>query len=594
MVETPARKLAVLVHADVAGSTALVQANESLAHERIRDIFQEFAKKISGYGGTAHEVRGDALVAEFARASDAVSASLSFQSENRARNQSVTDGIRPVVRIGIAIGEVVVADNTVTGEGIVLAQRLEQLSEPGGICIQDAAYQTIPRRLPFHFRTLGDCDLKGFNEPVRAYIVELTPGAEIPQAEGPQVDVQTPDLQSSGLPDRPSIAVLPFVNVSSDPEQEFLADGITEDIITNLSRFRDLFVIARNSSFVYKGAAVKIQDVSRELGVRYILEGSVQRSNDRVRINAQLVDGLSGNQLWTERYQRSMDDIFTLQDEVVELIVGSLASGYGGRLRKAWQRRESENPKAFDSFMRGIDLFDSFSREDIHRSMAYFEEAVKLDPNYGKAYSKIAWRHLFDAIYGWSDDAEASMAKALEVVERGLAREDSEPWLHWVLGAYYVYNLKHDWGLSHFERALDLNPNDADVLNDVALYSSYAGKAEQGVALAEQSIRLNPHHPDYYLIQFGQVLFDAGRYEEAISTISRSREADTMLSWLYLAASHAAMGNPEGAQEAISRALSHDPAATVEKWTRPYAAPYRNPEDLDVFRRNLLKAGLPA
>jgi len=486
----------------------------------------------------------------------------------------------------------VIADNTITGAGVVLAQRLEQLAEPGGVVVQGSVSETVPARLPFKYESMGEHILKGFDLPVRAFAVKLRSGEELPAPETnpTQENAEPTTLQ---IPDKPSIAVLPFTNMSGDPEQEYLADGITEDIITNLSRFRDFFVIASNSSFVYKGKAVNVPEVSRELGVRYILEGSVQKSKDQVRITAQLIDGSKGTHLWAERYQRHVEDIFALQDEVVELIVGSLASGYGGRLRKAWQRRGSENLKAFDYFMRAIDLFDNFTKEDTESARGLFKEAIKLDPNYGKAYAKLAWTYVLDAMLGWSDDYESSMAKGEETAIRGIEREDEESWVHWVLGACHISALRHDQGLAELERAVELNPNDADVLADVGYYFSYAGRAEEGVKFAYQAIRLNPHYPEYYLLQLGQILFDARRYEDAIKQIERSRNVETVLSCLYLAASQAALGNKDKAKKAIDRIFKHDPEATIEKWTQPRVCPYSKPEDTQHLRENLRIAGLP-
>ena len=243
------RKLAVLLHADVVGSTSLVQKNETLAHERIQDTFRRFSETISSYGGVALEIRGDALVAEFARASDAVSASLAFQATNATHNEQLSDDLKPVLRIGIAMGEVVIADNTVTGEGVVLAQRLEQLAEQGGICIQGAAYWTLPKRLPFEYQNLGEQQLKGFDDPVSVYAVSLKPGNAIPDPRSKNPS----EISIPAIPEKPSIAVLPFTNMSGDTEQEYFSDGITEDITTALSHFSGLFVIARNSSFTYKG-----------------------------------------------------------------------------------------------------------------------------------------------------------------------------------------------------------------------------------------------------------------------------------------------------------------------------------------------------
>ena len=287
--QTPLRKLAVLLHADVVNSTSLVKKNETIAHDRIQDTFHRFSKTISNYDGIAHEIRGDALVAEFSRASDAVSASIAFQTANTTHNEQLSGDIQPVLRIGIAMGEVVVADNTVTGEGIVLAQRLEQLAETGGVVVQGSVSETVPTRFPFEFDSLGEQMLKGFDQPIRAFAVQLKRGEQIPDSESSAVipEFGTSDAHERpplALPDKPSIAVLPFTNMSNEPEQDYFADGIAEDIITALSRLNWLFVIARNSSFAYKNRSVDIRQIAHDLGVRYVLEGSVRKGGDRVRI----------------------------------------------------------------------------------------------------------------------------------------------------------------------------------------------------------------------------------------------------------------------------------------------------------------------
>ena len=333
MQESPSRKLTVIMHADVVGSTALVQANETLTHQRIRDTLQRFSEAISAQGGTAHEVRGDALVAEFPSASDAVEAALSFQTANSARLEDVTDDIKPVLRVGIAMGEVVVADDTVTGEAVVMAQRLGQLAEPGGVCIQGMTKDTIPKRLSYRYEQLGQQVLKGFSEPVLAYTVER---ADARAAADPPPETSS-EFVSLELPDEPSIAVLPFANMSGDPEQEYFSDGITEDIITVLSRISGLLVIARNSTMVYKGQAVDVKQVGREQGVRYVLEGSVRKAGNRIRVTAQLIDATTGHHRWAERYDRDLDDIFAVQDEIAGHITvemrAELTEGEQARMR---------------------------------------------------------------------------------------------------------------------------------------------------------------------------------------------------------------------------------------------------------------------
>ena len=290
----PTRQLAVLLHADVVASTALVQANETLAHRRIRDTFQRFSKTIEVQRGVALEVRGDALVAQFPSASDAVEAALVFQADNTNQLDLLSDNIKPMVRVGIAMGEVVVADDTVTGEAVILAQRLEQLASPGGVCIQGTARDTIPNRLPYAYKLLDEQMLKGFSEPVRAFAISRA----LESSNAVSVAATLPEPIELNIPEGPSIAVLPFSNMSGDPQQDYFSDGITEDIITALSRITGLLVIARNSTMIYKDKAVDIKQVGRDQGVRHVLEGSLRKAGDRVRVTAQLIDAQSGRHQW--------------------------------------------------------------------------------------------------------------------------------------------------------------------------------------------------------------------------------------------------------------------------------------------------------
>ena len=320
MQDASERELAVIMHVDVVGSTALVRADEALAHARIQGAFRRLTTTVDTHGGKAQEVRGDALVAIFTRASDAVEAALSFQEANATFLSSLTDDIKPVARIGIALGEVVIADGTITGEAVVLAQRLEQLAGAGEVCIQRTVRETVPGRLPYAYEKRDNQTLKGFDEPVQVFIVERLPEIGLPNLQDPPTMSQS----ALSLPDKPSIAVLPFTNMSDDPEQEYFSDGMTEEIITALSQIPRLFVIARNSTFAYKGKPLKIQQIAEELAVRYVLEGSVQRSDDRVRITVQLIDATTGHHLWADNYDRQVKDIFALQDEIAMKIMAEL------------------------------------------------------------------------------------------------------------------------------------------------------------------------------------------------------------------------------------------------------------------------------
>ncbi len=398
MTQTPGRKLAVLLHADIVGSTTLVQKNETLAHERIQDTFRRFSETISKHDGIAHEIRGDALVAEFSKVSDAVSSALAFQAANTTHIEQLPDDINPALRIGIALGEVVVADNTVTGGGIVLAQRLEQLATPGGVCIQGAAYETLPKRLPFEYQNLGEKKLKGFEEPVRAYSVRLKNEDDdsVPESLNPK------DAQPLELPSKPSIAVLPFNNISNDSEQEFFADGISEDIITELSKFRNFFVIARNSSFAFKDEQVTVKEVGAKLGVRYVVEGSVRKAGNRVRITAQLIDAVDDKHIWADRYDRDLEDIFAVQDEVTQAIVTAIEPQLATSERQRARRKPTGNLDAWECYQRGLWYMFGYAHTD--QALHFFHRAVELDPEFGSAYAGIAYTYAIQIVLGASKD----------------------------------------------------------------------------------------------------------------------------------------------------------------------------------------------
>ena len=450
----------------------------------------------------------------------------------------------------------------------------------------------------------------GQNDPIR---IDLPKGTYTPQIEfrnavrrGPstlrpiattedqRLDSMHGDVALMG--ERPSLAVLPFVSMSGDHAHDYLSDGITENIITGLSRFRDLAVIASQSTFAYKGKALKIQDVSRELGVRFVLEGSVQESSNRVTITAQLIDGNTGAHLWADRFDRGVEDITTVLDEVTEAIVARLATGYGGRLRKAWrgrvERSSPQNFKAYDYFQRGIDAFD-FNLGCTAKARECFLKAIELDPAYGKPYAKVAWAHLVDVWLGWSENSAHSMAEALKYATLSIARDDDEAWGHWALGGYHLFCGQHDRAVAAFQRALDLNPNDADVINDFGPCLSCAGRAKEGVEMIRKAMRLNPHYPEWWLLGQGQVYFDARRYEDAIATLGSLRTLDTIGVQLYLAASHAALGDTNRARASVARVIKFDQNASIRSCAPGFLDVYKETKDREHLRANLLKAGLP-
>ncbi len=500
MTDDPSRKLAVILHADVAGSTGLVQRDESAAHKRIQDGFRRLSETIKAYGGIPREIRGDALVAEFGRASDAVTAAIAFQIKNTDFNAQLDDDIKPELRMGISLGEVIVADNTVTGEGIVLAQRLEQLAAAGGVVVQGSVSETVPSRLPFDFESLGEQTIKGFDQPVRAFSVRLKPGAQVPESETDAAirkywagdELKRPTLE---LPDKPSIAVLPFANMSGDPDQEYFTDGITEDIITELSKFRWFFVIARNSTFVFKGQAVDLRQVGRDLGVRYILQGSVRKAANRVRINAQLIDAETGNHVWAERYDRSLEDIFELQDEITATIAAAIEPELAGSERKRALRKPTEHLGAWDLLHRGAALLWQQDRTSLLEGLETIRQAVTLDPSFGEAYGYLAFGAFLMLVYEWTDEPDAILQQGLADAGRAISIEHRDYFAHHALGRLNTLAGDHPAAVRALETCVDLNPNFPLGHLGLAEAHVYAGSPEAAISYADKAIRLSPRDP---------------------------------------------------------------------------------------------------
>ncbi|MFZ0399071.1 MAG: adenylate/guanylate cyclase domain-containing protein [Methyloceanibacter sp.] len=581
------RKLAAILSADVVGYSSLMAANEAATVETLKAYRDIIARLVVRHGGRVVNAPGDALLAEFPSAVEAVQAAIEIQKSVEAHNIELEADRRMQFRIGVNLGDVIEeTDGTIYGDGVNIAARMEALAEGGGVCISSIVYDAVEGKLSYGFDFLGEQQVKNIAKPVRVYRVrsEAKPISQR-SASGPS------------LPDKPSIAVLPFVNMSGDHAHDYLSDGITENIITALSRFRDLSVIASYSAFSYKGKALRIQDVASELGVRFVLEGSVQKSSTRVTITAQLIDGLTGAHLWAERFDRGVEDIATVLDDLTEIIVAGLATTYGGRLGKAWrgraERTSPQNFQAYDYFQRGVDAFNLFTKGCTATAIQWFEKAIERDPSYGKPYAKIAWAHLVDVWLGWSEDTSFSMAEALKFATAAIQHDDDEAWGYWAMAGYHMFGGHHDRAISAYQRALELNPNDADVLNDFGQCLSFAGRATEGVEVVHKAMRLNPHYPDYWVMQLGPIYFDARRYEDAISTLEKLHSKDTIGVQLYLAASHAALGHTDQARATMASVIRLDPLATLERLAPTFLAPYQNASDRDHLRENLVKAGLP-
>jgi len=588
-------KLAVILHADIADSTELVQRDERLAHERFQEAFHRFGDIISQYHGRVRELRGDALLAEFERASDTVSAALTFQAEQAEYSAQLTDNIGPTFRVGIAMGEVIIADNTVTGAGVVLAQRVEQLAEPSGVCITAAIHEALPQRMPFDQENLGEQHVKGFDEQVKVYAVSLSPGTKIPEPETP-LQSQSETLK---LPDKPSIAVLPFTNMSGDPEQEYFSDGITEDIITELSRFPMLVVIASHSSFAFKGQSIDIKEIRRKLGVRYIVGGSVRKLANRVRISVQLVDAITGAHIWVDRYDRALEDIFNVQDEVTHAVVSALPGQIQRAMLERTERKRTESMTAYDCLLRGNWNYQLFTREGLFEAIRMYQKAIELDPGFAQAYARLADTYNSVATQGW--ETNATLQETMEIAQRAIALDGNDNWARLALAWALLRDQQFDDAEEQFEIALNINRNDADCVCWVASGFVCLGRAEEGYELIMEAIRLNPLHQNTYYSVLGNALYFTGRIEDSVRAFKQC-EAVGALNHANLAAAYGKAGWIEEARsearkfvEVRQRQLGTDsksiPNSNLEL-VSPKIERFRRKVDRDCFLDGLRKAGL--
>jgi len=625
--ESLSGKLVVILHADVAGSTALVQKDEHLAHKRIQDAFRRFSAVIEKYLGHVLEFRGDALLAEFERASDAVTATLAFQADNAYHNSRIKDDIRPTLRVGISMGEVVIADATVTGVGVVLAQRVEQLADPGGLCITAAVHESLPKRMPFDLENLGAQELKGIDDPVHVYRVELKPGESIPPAEKssqsvaptktwgllvavvaitlvvagstaywyqfrvPQEEPASLERMAFPLPDKPSIAVLPFINLSDDPKQEYFVDGMTDDLITDLSKIQGLMVISRTSSFAYRGKSEDVRSIAKALNVRYIVEGSVRRANNKIRINAQLIDAKSGHHVWAERYDYAIEDIFTLQDQFTGQVVKALESQLDTKNFRVVFSRATTNLKAYDLFLQGSGIFQRFSKDDTYLAREYFQQAIALDPEFARAYAMLAWTYVFEYTNGWAASPKIALQQGMDIANKSISLDSRSAVAHFVRGLVHRERKEFDEALVEAKLSIEIEPSYANGHVLTATLHYYAGEPEEGLKMLDIASALNPLHPSNYPFHRGQALFILKRYEEAIEAfefgLNQNPASQRLRVWS--AATYVQLGLLEDAKWEASEILNSDPDFSPTHLETIF--PFQNSDDLQIFNSALNKAG---
>ena len=574
------RKLTAILSADVKGYSRLMGEDEEGTVRTLTAYRGIIGTIVQKHRGRVVDSPGDNLLAEFASVIDAVRCAVEIQEELRARNAELPEDRRMEFRIGVNLGDVIVEGDRIYGDGVNIAARIEGVAQGGGLCISGTVYDQIENKLALQYESLGEHTVKNIKKPVQVYRVRTQADAIVSETS-----------RELKLPERPSIAVLPFVNMSGDPEQEYFSDGITEDLITDLSRVPGLFVIARHSTFTYKGKAVKVDQVGRELGVRHVLEGSVRRAGDRLRITAQLVDATTGGHLWAERYDRDLKDIFALQDEVTQKIVAALAVKLTEGEEDRLARKCTENLEAYDYTLRAMEYFSRATKEANAQARQMLEKAIALDPEYALAYSRLGRTHVADWNSGWSRDPQ-SLEQALELAQRAIALDDSLPDGHSLLGEVYLWKKQHDQAIAELEKTITFDPNNADGLADLGYILIWAGRPREVIGLIKKAMRLNPLYPAYYLFHLGHAYFLTDEYEEAIAAFkrARNRNPDFWPPRVYLVASYGHLGQMEEAQAEAVELERLRPDLSLEVWRE--RLPYKDKAALERVLDPLRKVGL--
>jgi len=591
------QRLVAILAADAAGYSRLMAADERATVEALDAARAVFRRQVETFQGRVIDMAGDSVLAIFDLVSGATTAARAIQDELEAASSEQSAARRLRFRIGVHLGEIIEkADGTVYGDGVNVASRIQGLAEPGGVALSDEAHRLVRDRLLLDWRDAGEHTVKNITRPVRIWRWSSTP-ADAPAASpagtvsGPMADGQ-PVLPP---PDKPSIAVLAFQNMSGDPEQEYFSDGITEDIITNLSKYRGFFVIARNSSFTYKGQAVDVTRVGRELGVRYVLEGSVRKAGPRVRVTAQLIDATTGRHLWAEKYDRDLTDIFALQDEITREIVGSLAPQM---LATEMQRARRKDPQALDAWELAIQAqwhLARLTREDNAEALRLATESSRLDPRATAGLNIAAFAHIYEAVYGWSASAGQSFVAAHEAARRAVTIDARDEVAQTALGSTEIFMGQHDSAVDRLRDAVELNPNFTWAHGDLGLALAFAGKAEEAVGSFHEAVRLSPRDPFCFLWLYllGLAYFLAGRYQDGLEQSERSVHLNPNIPGPYRirAACLSELGRLEEGRAALAEFLRVMPGATISAMRAQ--VPMKNPADFERYAEALRRVGLP-
>jgi adenylate cyclase len=623
--ERARRKLSGILSADAVGYSRLMRQDEAATVATLKEHKEVMASLIYQYSGRVVDSPGDNLLAEFSSVVDAVECAVEIQNELKNKNEALSDDRKMPFRIGIHLGDIIEEEERIYGDGVNIAARIEGLAESGGICISRTTYDSVKDKLSFGYEYLGEHSVKNIAEPVRVYRVLTEPeaagkvigekrflgrisrktamaaiiglvivaggliGWNIYLQQSKKIEPASMDKMAFPLPDKPSIAVLPFDNLTGDPDLQYFSDGLSEEIISGLSQVPELFVIARNSSFIYKGKPVKIQQVSEELGVRFVLEGSVRKGGNRVRITAQLIDAVEGYHVWSERYDRELKDILELQDDIMRNVLietrVKLTEGALGRLS------QKIDFQAMKKFWQARWHFYRMNPEGFAMARQLVEEAIEIDPNYARAYPLLSFALL--AGMGVSKSPRESMALAEKYCQKSIELDNTQPWPHIVLGQINLYKRQHEKAIAEGEKAHALGPNIPDTLNNLGFFLHMAGKWEEAIPLYERAIRLNPYPPSFYFVRLGGAYADMGRYNEAIDTCKKGlkRQPGDLYARLVLAGVYIWQGREKGAQAEVAEVLRKNPNYSLKRGVWPSG--YKNKDTANRWIEALQKAGLP-
>jgi adenylate cyclase len=613
------RKLAAILSADVEGYSRLMGDDEAATVRAITEYREVITVAVTDHGGRVVDAPGDNVLAEFASVVGAVECAVEIQGELESRNAALPASRQMRFRIGINLGDVIVDGDRIYGDGVNIAARLQSLAEGGGILLSGTAFDQVEGKLPLAAEFKGEQTVKNIARPVRVYRLRLAPGSSSARPAKTRdrrrrlvkrgvaalvfltaVSVagwagsrwmRTPESAGLPLPPKPSVAVLPFANLSQDSAQDYFSDGVTEDLITGLSKVSGLFVIARNSTFTYKGRPVKVREIGRDLGVRYVVEGGVQRAGNRVRITAQLVDASTGYHLWAERYDREASDIFAVQDEVTRQIVRAMAV----KLTEAEQTRIGRAPtgvlEAYDLALRGNEERKRTTREANAEARRLFVKALDLDPEYAAAHNGLGWAHLQSWQFLWSTDRQ-TLERAQELAERAIALDRTLANAYHLLGQVYLWKKEHERALAQVEHAIELAPNDADGYDTLAEIHTWSGTPAEGIGHVRHAMRLNPHYPFFYLWPLGHAYYMLQRRQDALGIFAKIIETNPnfLPAYGFRAVLLSELGRTKEAHEAWDKASQLSPGASLANLRE--RLPYKRASDLERFLTAAQRAGM--